>query len=163
MGMLTQKKRSGLRPFGAHELVYHNRSTSVNCRLSLARPGICRSFAFHLSCRGRIYAARHFPAGSRPPSTTGPGRPGPCSAITNKNALPITRMNRAFLREAGIYLFSQAVSSQLSSAQVSLTSVFGMGTGGTSPSSTPAIRVTLRHASLFVEDVPSKLNIEPLS
>ena len=33
------------------------------------------------------------------------------------------------LREAGIYLFSQAVSSQLSSAQVSLTSVFGMGTG----------------------------------
>ena len=43
------------------------------------------------------------------------------------------------LREAGIYLFSQAVSSQLSSAQVSLTSVFGMGTGGSSPSSTPAI------------------------
>ncbi len=41
--------------------------------------------------------------------------------------------------KAGIYLFSQAVSSQLSSAQVSLTSVFGMGTGGTSPSSTPAI------------------------
>ena len=44
------------------------------------------------------------------------------------------------LREAGIYLFSQAVSSQLSSAQVSLTSVFGMGTGGASPSSTPAVR-----------------------
>ena len=43
---------------------------------------------------------------------------------------------------AGIYLFSQAVASQLSSARVSLTSVFGMGTGGTSPSSTPA-------ASLF--------------
>ena len=43
------------------------------------------------------------------------------------------------LREAGIYLFSQAVSNQLSSAQVSLTSVFGMGTGGSSPSSTPAI------------------------
>ena len=44
------------------------------------------------------------------------------------------------LREAGIYLFSQAVSSQLSSAQVSLTSVFGMGTGGASPSSTPAVQ-----------------------
>ena len=28
---------------------------------------------------------------------------------------------------------------ELSSAQVSLTSVFGMGTGGSSPSSTPAI------------------------
>ena len=68
----------------------------------------------------------------------------------------------AFFREAGIYLFSQAVSSQLSSAQVSLTSVFGMGTGGTSPSSTPAIQMTLSSASL-VEDVPSKLNIELLA
>ena len=44
-----------------------------------------------------------------------------------------------FKREVGIYLFSQAVSSQLSSARVSLTSVFGMGTGGTSPSSTPTV------------------------
>ena len=69
------------------------------------------------------------------------------------------RPGGCFLREAGIYLFSQAVSSQLSSAQVSLTSVFGMGTGGTSPSSTPAIQMTLSLASL-VEDVPSKLNIE---
>ena len=139
MGMLTQKKRSGLRPFGAQELVYHNRGTSVNCRLSLARSGICRSFAFHLSYRGRICAARHFPAGSRPPSTTAPGRLGPCSDITNKKALLITRMNRAFLREAGIYLFSQAVSSQLSSAQVSLTSVFGMGTGVASQPLPPEI------------------------
>ena len=39
--------------------------------------------------------------------------------------------------QVGDYLFSRAVSSELSSAQVSLTSVFGMGTGGTSPSSTP--------------------------
>ena len=68
----------------------------------------------------------------------------------------------AFLREAGIYLFSQAVSSQLSSAQVSLTSVFGMGTGGTSPSSTPAI-TWLSVMLLFSEDIPSKLNIEPLA
>ena len=52
-------------------------------------------------------------------------------------------------REAGIYLFSQAVSSQLSSAQVSLTSVFGMGTGGTSPSLTPATQMTLSLASLL--------------
>ena len=39
--------------------------------------------------------------------------------------------------QVGDYLFSRSVSSELSSAQVSLTSVFGMGTGGTSPSSTP--------------------------
>ena len=65
------------------------------------------------------------------------------------------------LREAGIYLFSQAVSSQLSSAQVSLTSVFGMGTGGSSPSSTPAIP-DLRQLLFFWRHIPSKLNIELL-
>ena len=35
------------------------------------------------------------------------------------------------------YLFSRAVTSQVSSAQMSLTSVFGMGTGGPSSQSTP--------------------------
>ena len=44
---------------------------------------------------------------------------------------------KRFFVQVGDYLFSRAVSSELSSAQVSLTSVFGMGTGGTSPSSTP--------------------------
>ena len=37
------------------------------------------------------------------------------------------------------YLFSQPVARQLSSAQMSLTSVFGMGTGGPSSQSTPTI------------------------
>ena len=37
----------------------------------------------------------------------------------------------------GIDLSSRAVSSQVFSAQVSLTTVFGMGTGGPSPPSTP--------------------------
>lgn len=41
--------------------------------------------------------------------------------------------------ETGIYISSQAVSSQVLSAQLSLTSVFGMRTGGTSASSTPVI------------------------
>ena len=41
--------------------------------------------------------------------------------------------------DVGIFLFSQVVSNQVSSAPVSLTSVFGMGTGGPSPSSTPTI------------------------
>ena len=87
----------------------------------------------------------------------------PCGNRTHVNGVRGRCLNRLtngpYKREAGIYLFSQAVSSQLSSAQVSLTSVFGMGTGGTSPSSTPAIQMTLSSASLF-EDVPSKLNIE---
>jgi hypothetical protein len=42
------------------------------------------------------------------------------------------------------YLSSQAVSSQVFSAQVSLTAVFGMGTGGPSPQSTPTISTGLR-------------------
>ena len=39
----------------------------------------------------------------------------------------------------GIYLSSQAAARQVFSAQVSLTSVFGMGTGGPLPQSTPTI------------------------
>ena len=39
----------------------------------------------------------------------------------------------------GIYLLSRAASSQVSSTRVSLTAVFGMGTGVPSPSSTPTI------------------------
>ena len=38
----------------------------------------------------------------------------------------------SFFLETGIDISSQAVSSQVLSAQLSLTSVFGMGTGGTS-------------------------------
>ena len=68
---------------------------------------------------------------------------------SNLRAGPKARPGGCFFREAGIYLFSQAVSSQLSSAQVSLTSVFGMGTGGTSPSLTPATQMTLSLASLL--------------
>ena len=43
----------------------------------------------------------------------------------------------ALFSSVGDYLSSRAVSSQVFSAQVSLTSVFGMGTGGPSPLSTP--------------------------
>ena len=44
----------------------------------------------------------------------------------------------------GISLFSHLVAKALSSAPLSLTSVFGMGTGGPSASSTPTINVTVR-------------------
>ena len=39
----------------------------------------------------------------------------------------------------GIDLFFRPVARQVSSAQVSLTSVFGMGTGGPSPLKTPTV------------------------
>nr|DAF51006.1 MAG TPA: hypothetical protein [Siphoviridae sp. ctvhu9] len=43
----------------------------------------------------------------------------------------------------GISLSSRAVTSQVFSAPLSLTSVFGMGTGGPSASSTPTILLYL--------------------
>ena len=49
------------------------------------------------------------------------------------------------------YLFSQPVTRQLSSAQMSLTSVFGMGTGGPSSQSTPTISgYTLKTEHQFI-------------
>ena len=56
--------------------------------------------------------------------------------ITKKETLCF---HTRFLFCVGIYLFSQAAARQVSSAQVSLTSVFGMGTGGPSPQSTPTM------------------------
>ena len=53
----------------------------------------------------------------------------------NKNAHPTGWT----LYSVGISLFSRAVTSQVFSAPLSLTSVFGMGTGGPSASSTPTI------------------------
>ena len=43
------------------------------------------------------------------------------------------------------YLFSRPVTRQLSSAQMSLTSVFGMGTGGPSSQSIPTMQMALHH------------------
>ena len=43
------------------------------------------------------------------------------------------------LSDVGIFLFSRAVASQVSSALQGLTSVFGMGTGGPPASSTPTV------------------------
>ena len=48
--------------------------------------------------------------------------------------------------DVGVYLSFRAVASQVLSAQVSLTSVFGMGTGGPSPLSTPTMsQLSLQH------------------
>ena len=45
-------------------------------------------------------------------------------------------------KKVGIYLSSRVVSNQVFSAPMSLTSVFGMGTGGPSPQSTPTISIS---------------------
>ena len=47
------------------------------------------------------------------------------------------RLSSNLCRHVGAYLFSRAVASQVSSARQSLTSVFGMGTGGPSALITP--------------------------
>ena len=48
-----------------------------------------------------------------------------------------TDINYRFFFQNGSFIFSRAVTRQVSSAQESLTSVFGMGTGGSSPQSPP--------------------------
>ena len=50
----------------------------------------------------------------------------------------------------GIYLFSRAASRRVSSAQASLTSVFGMGTGGPSPQSTPTIYAVFWQLNYYI-------------
>ena len=51
------------------------------------------------------------------------------------------------------YLFSRAASSQVSSAQMSLTTVFGMGTGGPSSQSTPT------HETLYLVNARDILSL----
>ena len=60
----------------------------------------------------------------------------PAGASPQKNSRPIGRL----LSSVGENLFFRTVSSQVSSAPASLTSVFGMGTGGPSRQSTPTIQ-----------------------
>ena len=60
----------------------------------------------------------------------------------------------------GISLFFRAVTSQVSSAPLSLTSEFGMGTGGPSASSTPTILLYLKAFQLF-HLLVTRAGIEP--
>ena len=63
----------------------------------------------------------------------------PCSFVLAIN-VKIKNQSRNFLRLCvGVDLSSRFVSKQVLSALVSLTSVFGMGTGGPSPLKTPTI------------------------
>ena len=67
--------------------------------------------------------------------------------ITNYSAYACQRTICSF--GVGIDLFSRAASSQVSSAQMSLTSVFGMGTGGPSSLKIPTIEWTFQ---MFIEN-----------
>ena len=57
-----------------------------------------------------------------------------------------------YLLCVGISLFSRAVTSQVFSAPLSLTSVFGMGTGGPSASSTPTLIYALFFSLFTLKD-----------
>ena len=86
----------------------------------------------HTGARGRRPPTRH--AGHRPGSGAGRWSPRP------KNTGPghrgrLTRRQQS--KYPGDDLFSQGVAPRVSSALESLTSVFGMGTGGSSPLASP--------------------------
>ncbi len=61
------------------------------------------------------------------------------------------------------YLFSQPVARQLSSAQMSLTSVFGMGTGGPSSQSIPTSSMQVSYPSLRCKQQSSLIPLHLLS
>lgn len=93
-----------------------------------------------------LFTVRSHPAVDRSPSprridaVSAPSSPPSFGegAIPGQNERPSTHRAEG-LFGVGIYLLSRAASSQVSSTRVSLTAVFGMGTGVPSPSSTPTI------------------------
>ena len=85
-------------------------------------------------------AADHSPSSRRIDAVPAPSSPPSFGegAIPGQNERPSAHRAEG-LFGVGIYLLSRAASSQVSSTRVSLTAVFGMGTGVPSPSSTPTI------------------------
>ena len=87
----------------------------------------------HLILRcSSVLAATYFPA---IPSQAVANRVSPLHQLENKKAKGAPHFE--MLLCVGSYLFSRTVASQVSSARQSLTSVFGMGTGGPSASMAP--------------------------
>ena len=107
------------------------------------------------ACRAQFWPAAFPPAAlpicSRPPPNrnrrTPIGRPRRPGANANRRKKPARLLADRLL--CWRYLFLRPVARQLSSAKVSLTSVFGMGTGGPSLQSTPTDRSIL-HPSAVV-------------
>ena len=80
--------------------------------------------------------------------------------IPEQKETPLTFV-RGVLLCVGTYLLFRAASSQVSSARVSLTAVFGMGTGVPSPSSAPTIRGSFSEPSELNKDNIEKNWKEP--
>ena len=91
--------------------------------------------------RGRKRLQKTINAGPAPPSPTKLGSEAPCATCPARvTGPPGTKKQPSYWTTAlsvGENLFFRAVTSQVSSAPASLTSVFGMGTGGPSRQSTP--------------------------
>ena len=68
-------------------------------------------------------------------------------SVAENNTSPGSQMTSGAC-SVGICLFSRAASSQVSSTQVGLTAVFGMGTGVPPPPSTPTMRDAFQHPGL---------------
>ncbi len=132
-----------------------NRS-SANCRMEKGRCSLAEIFhvpAYPRQLPGGTGKIKGLVGRSNccPPISmeSNQGKPIAIGLIVERNihVLPPSLYSPYFLKKTGRYenrpvlcwryLFSRFVSKQVSSAQVSLTSVFGMGTGGPSLQSTP--------------------------
>ena len=116
--------------------------------------GVCNTVYIH-KITGILRLARWMPASISPilflASHRDPLRRTPhdsCSMAGN-NTSPGSQMTSGAC-DVGICLFSRAASSQVSSTQVGLTAVFGMGTGVPPPPSTPTMGAPLARCSVWV-------------
>ena len=101
----------------------------------------CATCPARVTGRGRKRLQKTINAGPPPPSPIKLGSEAPCATCPARvTGPPGTKKQPSYWTTAlsvGENLFFRAVTSQVSSAPASLTSVFGMGTGGPSRQSTP--------------------------
>ena len=157
----TTQKKTAPSSDGAVSHTSYSRSAMIDPAACTTHEAAPQNRSAHLSVRHHT-PGRSFP--SRPQRSSIPAKdalhprslslaiPSPCSCTPGSEGRPLSerttrprRNERPSAHRAeglfgvGIYLLSRAASSQVSSTRVSLTAVFGMGTGVPSPSSTPTI------------------------
>ena len=155
-------------PTGSHKrgrranLPHQTRERSSLRDLSSPGHRACAACSARVTGQGREHLQETINAGGGPTSPTKPGSEAPCATCPARvtgparlvqPGLPGTKKQPSYWTTAlsvGENLFFRAVTSQVSSAPASLTSVFGMGTGGPSRQSTPTVFTVSLDSSIII-------------